>query len=536
MTPPIRPFHLLQRMDDILIVGGGTAGWLTAAYLARHLGKGPGAVRISLIESSEVGTVGVGEGTFPTIARTLAGLGVDEAEFMRESSASFKHGIRFVDWVREPCRHGPASGRRHYFHPFALPRLAVMDLLPYWLLGDAGPGVSLADAVTLQERVCDAGRAPKRASDAAFRGPVNYAYHLDASRFGTFLSKVAKRLGVRHLVGHVDSVELDAQGGIGGVLTREHGRITAGLYVDCTGFRAQLIGAALGVPLRGVSDVLFVDRALAVQVPHEDERAPIAACTIATAQEAGWTWDIALSQRRGIGYVYSSRHCDDAGAESVLREYVGRDLAFRQLRFQLGWRERHWVKNCVAVGLAGGFLEPLESTGILLIEAAACMIAELFQRAGDPEPAARQFNQRMSRRYERIVDFIKLHYHLSRRRDSAFWRDNADPVSAPESLLAHLEMWRHRPPGRFDLEMDHESFALANYQFVLYGMEFETRLDRSRYPHSAPARQEFARVWEAAGRAAAALPAHRELLDRINQAGFGFAEHHAPAAPVAMTR
>lgn len=501
---------------DILIVGGGTAGWLTAAILAKQL-----KVRIALIESSDIPTVGVGEGTFPTIAKTLATLGIDEAEFMRESSAAFKQGIRFVDWVRAP--HG--ARHSHYYHPFALPREPGFELLPYWLSGEAGD-IPYTDAVTLQGKVCDAGRAPKRATDAEFRGPMNYAYHLDAARFGAYLASVARRLGVEHLIGTVEQVELDEQGAIAGVMTREHGRLTAGLYIDCTGFASRLIGHALGSPFRNKNDVLFVDRAVTVQVPYEHERAAIPPFTISTAHEAGWTWDIALAKRRGVGYVYSSRHTDETRAEAVLRNYVGaaaNDLSVKQLKFQVGWRERHWVKNCVAVGLSGGFLEPLESTGILLIEAAAHMIAGLFQPGCEFEHVSRQFNGLMTRRYERIVDFIKLHYYLTQRTDSPFWRDNADRASAPESLLSHLETWGHRPPSRFDFVMDHESFAPANYQFILYGMGFRTpRAGNAPDRQAALARQEFARVRDAAKRAAAALPPHRELLDRVYQAGFSF--------------
>jgi tryptophan halogenase len=509
---------------DILIVGGGTAGWLTAAFLAEALGQGPGASRITLVEASDIPTIGVGEGTFPTIAKTLAALGVDEAEFMRESSAAFKQGIKFVDWARTSS----ADRHSYYYHPFALPREHEgLDLLPHWLSGDAGSGVSLADAVTLQERVCDAGRAPKRPTDADFRGPMNYAYHLDAARFGAYLAKVARGLGVEHRLGTVTNVDLDEQGAIAGVRTREHGLITARLYIDCTGFSSQLIGRAMGVPFIDQSDVLFVDRAVTIQVPYEDDRAAIPPYTVSTAHEAGWTWDIALAKRRGVGYVYSSRHTGDTRAEAVLRDYVGpaaRELTARQLKLQIGWRERHWVKNCVAVGLSGGFLEPLESTGIILIEAAAHMIAGLYQRDGGFEPAARQFNTLMSARYERIVDFIKMHYFLTQRTDSAFWRENADPASAPDSLLAHLDMWRHRPPSRFDFVMDHESFAPANYQFVLYGMGFHTQLTGTGAAarQVALARQEFTRVRDAARRAVAALPPHRELLERLYQAGFSF--------------
>lgn len=526
----------MTTLDDILIVGGGTAGWLTAAYLAKQLGANrPGGVRITLIESSEIGIVGVGEGTFPTILKTLAELGVDEARFMRESSAAFKQGIKFVDWV-----HAPENGRRnHYYHPFALPRQeGGIDLLPYWLMGTAGAGVSFADAVTLQGKVCDAGRAPKRATDAGYRGPMNYAYHLDAGRFAAFLCNVGKEHGVRQLLGNVEAVNLDERGAIASVVTREHGELKAGLYIDCTGFRAELIGRALGVPFKSKNDVLFVDRAVAIQAPYATPDAPIPPYTISTAQEAGWTWDIALDQRRGAGYVYSSNHTDDARAEEVLRNYLGpasRELSARLLKLQIGWRERHWVNNCVAVGLAGGFLEPLESTGIIMIEAAAYMIASFLPRAGAMQPAANQFNQLMNKRYERIVDFIKMHYFLTQRTDSAFWRDNARPSSATDSLLAQLEMWRYRVPTRFDFIMDHETFAVANYNFILYGMDFKTDLSASRanYPSVGLARQELMRVQQAAQRAVWVLPSHRELLARVYEPGFKFSEQ--PSQPQMRT-
>ncbi|HEU4781258.1 MAG TPA: tryptophan halogenase family protein [Steroidobacteraceae bacterium] len=513
-------------IDDILFVGGGTAGWLTAAILAKRTMAHPaGGMRITVVESSDIPTVGVGEGTFPTIARTLAALGVDEAEFMRESGAAFKQGIRFVDWARPP-----EDGRHsHYYHPFALPRRKDLDLLPYWLSGEAGEGVSFADAVTLQEKVCDAGRAPKRVTDAEFRGPMNYAYHLDAARFGAYLRKVAISMGVTHRIATVERVDLAEDGSIAAVSTREHGRITADLYIDCTGFRSELLGRAMGVPFNDKNDVLFVDRAVAVQVPHRMGESSIPPYTISTAHEAGWTWDIALAHRRGVGYVYSSRHTSAVRAEAVLRDYAGRaadEIEVRHLKLQVGWRAQHWVKNCVAVGLSGGFLEPLESTGIILIEAAAFHLSHLLQPGCDLQCVAKQFNGCMTRRYERIVDFIKMHYYLTQRRDTDFWRENALAETAPQSLLAHLQTWRERAPSPFDFAMEDESFAPANYQFVLYGMGFRTAARRAARPDpcAAFARQEFARVREASKRAVAALPAHRELLERVYQAGFSFSD------------
>ncbi len=306
----------MKSFHSVLIVGGGTAGWLTACFLAKTLGQ---AVRITLVESTEIGIIGVGEGTFPSIRATLAAIGLDEARFVRECHATFKQGIRFDHWVRPKG----AAGADHYFHPFSHPSQRSVELLPHWLRGMAGEGVQFADAVTLQKRIADAARGPKRFADADFQGPLNYAYHFDAGRFARLLAEHGRALGVHHVLGTVERVALDDDGAIASVHTREQGALCADLYVDCTGFRAALIGEALGSPFRKVDDVLFVDRALAMQVPYADPSAPIASYTISTAHEAGWTWDIGLHERRGIGYAYSSRHTSAARAEEVLRAYIG---------------------------------------------------------------------------------------------------------------------------------------------------------------------------------------------------------------------
>jgi len=508
-------------IDDILIVGGGTAGWLTAAYLARRLGSlRPDGVRITLIESSEIGIIGVGEGTFPTIQNTLRTIGIDEAQFMRGAGATFKQGIRFVDWKTAP-KDGVHS---HYYHPFASPRLlnGGLDLAPYWLLGAAGD-IPFSDAVTLQDKVCDAGRAPKRLDDPQYGGPMAYAYHFDAGKLANLLRDVGKLTGVKHLLGNVTAVNKAKDGAIASIATAEHGELTADLYIDCTGFAGALIGKAMGGEWIDKSDTLFVDRALAMQVPYDRPDAPVATTTISTAHEAGWTWDIGLPERRGTGYVFSSRHTSEDRAEEILRGYVGKagdGLTPRLLKLKVGHRARHWIKNCVAVGLSGGFLEPLESTGIVLIEAAAYMLARNLPRHGGFEAAARQFNQAMNDRYLRAIDFIKLHYCISQRADNAFWTDNRDPASIPETLRDHLEMWKHRPPNMFDFPNLHESFKYFNYQYILYGMGYPTQVDPAAHDHVALARADFARVQEAGKRAAAGLPDHRLLLNAVHGRGF----------------
>ena len=509
----------MQPIKNVLIVGGGTAGWLTAAFLARTLGtSAPEGVRITLVESSDIGIIGVGEATFPSIRGTLAAIGIDEARFVRESNATFKQGIRYVDWVRPRG----ASGADHYFHPFSQPsqRPGGPDLLPYWLLGAAGPGTAFAEAATMQKRIADASRAPKRVSDGDFLGPMNYAYHFDAGRFAALLATHAKSLGVVHTVATVERVELDAEGSIAAVVTREAGALSADLYIDCTGFRAALIEGALGSPLRAMNDVLFADRALALQVPYPRPDTPIASYTIATAQEAGWTWDIGLQERRGVGYVYSSRHTDDARAEEVLRQHIGpasETLSPRLLKLRVGYREMQWVKNCVSVGLSAGFIEPLESSGIGLIETAAYLIGYLFPFNGDTAPVARVFNDLMRQRYQRIFDFVKMHYCLTQRTDTPFWIDNAEARSVPDSLRERLAMWRCRPPHRMDFITDVEMYPPSSWQYVLYGMEYSTDLGASRaaYPRFVDAQREFAMIRQVSQHALADLPAHRALVEQL---------------------
>jgi len=498
----------------ILIVGGGTAGWLTAAYLARHLALSERShLEVTVLESPDIGPIGVGEGTFPTIRATLQFLGIDERRFIRATAATFKQGIRFVDW---------ACPGQAFLHPFEAPFYTEgTSLVPYWLLQDEATRVPFAQAVTLQARVAAAQRAPKRAHEAAYAGPLNYAYHFDALKLARLLAERARELGVQHVEATLSSVARDERGVIEHVDTLQHGRFQADLYVDCTGFRAELIGGAPGAEFRSVRDVLFADRALACKLPTEpDADAALESCTIATAHEAGWTWEIGLNGSRGIGVVYSSDHMTDDRAAEVLRGYVGPghgELATRRIPFAAGWRGRQWVRNCVAVGLSAGFLEPLEATGLVLIEAAVGMIAEMFPHGGPIEAPARRFNELMNARFENIVNFLKLHYCVSRR-EEPFWRDNAQASSLPERLAEFLEQWKHRPPGRYDFLLDTETFAFFNYQYILYGMGYRTDLHAARadFTQVDEAERLFAKIRRFGDRALADLPDHGALIRQIN--------------------
>ena len=506
----------------ILVVGGGTAGWLTACYLAKVLGAdSPGGPNITLIESAEIGAIGVGEGTFPTIRNTLRTLGIDEAAFLRGASATFKQGIHFADW-----RVTPTDGRHeHYLHPFESPyHLDNIDLVPYWLMQDEATRDAFAATVTFQKRVADAQRAPKRLFEGDYSSRLSYAYHFDATHFARVLATRARELGVVHLTGEISDVHLDDTGAIGSLTSPQHGELTADLYVDCTGFASLLIGKTLNSPFVSVRSNLFADRAVACQVPYAEPDAPINSFTVSTAHEAGWTWDIGLNSRRGIGYVYSSDHTTDDRAEEVLRAYVGPaadGVTPRRIKFNAGYRESQWIKNCVAVGLSASFLEPLESTGIVLIEIAAGYIAEFLPPAGPVDVPAAHFNRLMKTRCEKIVNFLKLHYCLSQRTEP-FWRDNADARSVPEELTYMLEMWKQRPPARFDFLLDVESFAHFNYQYILYGMGFRTDLSaaHSTYRETEAAAKTFAKLTHFGELATRDLPSHREMVDQVYAQGF----------------
>jgi len=509
-------------MKRVIIVGGGTAGWLTAGYLAKRLGADlPGGVAITLVESKEIGILGVGEGTFPTIRKTLATIGVEEAEMIRRCGATFKQGAKFAHW-----RHAPGTGRHdHYLHSFqSTEDRGGLDLLPYWLLGLAGDE-NWDEVNTPQKKASDAHRAPKLPTHPDYVAPLNYAFHFDAVTLAQLLRDQGIANGVTHLIDTVEEV-LTGDDGVAGVRTAANGVLTGDLYIDCTGFRAELIGKALGSPYRSCRDVLFCDTALAIQVPYATEDAPIASYTISTAQEAGWIWDIGLDQRRGIGHVYSSSHTDDARAEAVLRDYVGpaaERLETRKIRFEGGYRETNWVKNCVAIGLSSGFFEPLEATGIVFAEVAAALVANLFPWAGDFETSARQFNHIMRRRYERTLDFIKLHYAISQRRDSDFWRDNVDPSTSRDSLHELLDRWRFRPPTEMDIDTNIDIFTEPSWQYVLYGMGWKTDLSAKSgvYRYHDDARAAFADVQRQADYAIRTLPSNRQLVQYAQTAGFG---------------
>lgn len=477
-----------------------------------------GGLSVTLIESPDIRIIGVGEGTWPTMRASLERIGVPETELFRQCDAAFKQGGQFAGWTT-------GAQDDAYYHPLMVPQgFSQVNLVPHWLR--AGEARSFCDFVTPQGRLCDEGLAPKTITHAEYKGSANYAYHLDAGKFAPFLAKhCVERLGVRHVLADVVAVDQGESGDIESVLTPQVGEISGDLFIDCSGFAALLLGKTLGVGFKECGDILLCDTALAVQVPFERPDSPLASHTIATAQEAGWTWDICLPTRRGVGYVYSSRHSSEEAAREALLRYIGpehKDRPVRKIPIRSGHRATFWRNNCVAIGLAQGFLEPLESSAIVLVEISAKLLAEQMPACREVmDIVAKRFNEVTLYRWGRIIDFLKLHYVLTKRTDSAFWRDNVDPSTVPDRLRDLLELWRYQSPWFFD-EFDRveEVFPAASYQYVLYGMGFRTEVTEEDTADAAPlASQLLEQNARETRELKARLPKNRELIEKITEYG-----------------
>ncbi|HUG46543.1 MAG TPA: tryptophan halogenase family protein [Sphingomicrobium sp.] len=426
---------LAQPSLRIIIVGGGTAGWMTAAALAKLL---PRRCSVHLVESEEIGIVGVGEATLPHIRAFNERIGIAEAEFMATTRATFKLGIDFENWGRIGDR---------YLHPFGTFGRGQSDMgfHQYWLrMRHEGVSVPDLENYSMACMMARLNRFDLPATDpAAIASTFNYAYQFDATLFAPFLRAHAEKFGARRTEGRIVDVELNVESGnIESVLLQSGERISGDLFIDCSGFASLLIGKALDEPFQDWSRWLPADRAAAMPCRTET---PVTPYTTASAMEAGWRWRIPLQHRTGNGYVYSSAFLsDDEACEKIAAAVEGEPIAPpRVLRFRAGRRERSWVKNCIAIGLAGGFLEPLESTSIYLIQAAITSLLELLPERQIADSDRDEFNRVVDLEYDRIRDFLILHYHATERDDSEFW-NYVRTMEIPDSLAEKLELFRRR--------------------------------------------------------------------------------------------
>jgi len=492
----------------ILIVGGGTAGWMAAAYLGRFLRHSP--CKITLVESAKIGSIAVGEATIPTLVGFVRNLRLDEDEFMRRCYATYKLGIRFIDWFEK----GDA-----YWHTFGHCGGLIdgLDLFHFWLKRiRAGSEDGQYASYSLQALLNEADKAPR-----PFDGPSpiiksgTYAYHLDANALAALLKEIATNDGVTHLFDEVREVTLDGPERIERINTESGRQLSADFYIDATGFQGLLIEKALGNPWIDWSKQLLCDRAVVMPLPRDPKMPPY---TRSTGLNAGWMWQIPLSHRVGCGYVYSSAHIDDdaAGNELLANTSSGKpssDLRFLNMR--VGRRQDVWVGNCVSVGLASGFLEPLESTGIYFIQKAMDLLLAYFPDQTFNKTLIGSYNKAMTQTYEEVRDFIVLHYILSQRDDQPFWRDSRN-VPIPDSLRTMMALYEESgfiEPPRATV------FAETSYHHIFSGgrllpRRHSLRADVSDFDEVCRIMDQIKKQNQAQ---AQTLPTHQELMQWMHR-------------------
>lgn len=419
MNPPPR---------SVVILGGGTAGWMTANLLNRRWREH--GTQISLIESTAIGIIGVGEGSTPQLKGFFDALGIAEHEWMPRCNATYKAGIEFVGWSDRP-------GYERYFHPFPTDVDVFTQGQFFYSTRARRTGSDVPahpDPFFVQTRVAREGRAPLAPPNFPFA--VNYSYHFDAHLIGAYLAEFGMARGIRHIDARIASVEVKENGDVGALIAEDGRRFEADFFVDASGFRAAIIEGALNEPHRSFGDNLFNDRAVVAPTPHPP--AGIGACTRSIAKSAGWIWNIPLTNRVGNGYVYSSRYVDPDAAEAEFREHLGLsdDADVRHLQMRCGRIERSWVRNCLAVGLAQGFLEPLEATALHIVVNTVESFLEHWE--GDRRE---EFNGAISRRYEGIRDYLVCHYRTAQRSDTDYWRDATSNEELSDSLKGLMTAW-----------------------------------------------------------------------------------------------
>ena len=505
---------------NVIIVGGGTAGWMAAAALGRFLNNG--YTRITLIESEEIGTIGVGEATIPPLITFNRMLGLNENEFVAATGATFKLGIEFVDWGRLGERYIHPFGRHGqdlqgvHFHQLYLRERRRRDIpdISHWCLSAVAAGL---------------GRFGRPAEGA--KAPLNelfYAFHFDAGRYARYLREYAERAGVRRIEGKVADVALRAADGFVEAVTLADGqRIAGDLFIDCSGFRGLLIEQALQTGYESWQDWLPCDRAIAVPSALTGEPDPF---TRATAREAGWQWRIPLQHRMGNGHVYCSRFIDDDAAERTLLDNLeGAPLAEpRRLSFVTGRRKASWNRNVVALGLSSGFIEPLESTSIHFIQSGLQRLIALFPDKRFDPLEREEYNRQMQDLYEDVRDFIVLHYKATQRDDTPFWRHCRD-MAIPDSLARKIALFEGK--GRLFRE-GKELFGVSSWVAVCLGQnivpeDYEPAVDALDEEKVATAFEQMRRDYRAT---AEKLPTHGEFIRRCAPAPFAAAPSVAPVS------
>lgn len=467
----------------IVIVGGGSAGWMTAAYLSKALDRG---VSIQLVESANIGTVGVGEATFSTIRLFFEFLGLQEEDWMCHCNASYKLAIRFVDWNAE---------KRHFYHPFQrFDSVGGTAIIEWWLKLKRDTAPFDYSCFTVPA-ICDALKSPRFRDGHVFDAKVDgylsssdpakallleelkiqypYAYHFDAGLIANFMSGYAQQRGVRQIIDDVVAVNLSPEGSIESICTEKHGVIQGDLFIDCTGFRGLLINETLKEPFLPFAESLPCDRAIAIQAPSNPEAEGIQPYTTATALSSGWVWNIPLYHRTGTGYVYCSSFQSPDAAEQEFRQHLGKrseGCKAKHIKMRIGRNRNSWVKNCVAIGLSSGFVEPLESTGIFFIQHGIEQLVAHFPRKGFEEEIIRSYNQAVADVIDGVREFLTLHYAASTRNDTPFWKATKTDFVVPAELKERLQLWKRRLPTNRSINPRYHGFEAYSYSVMLLGL------------------------------------------------------------------
>ncbi|MBV9161927.1 MAG: tryptophan 7-halogenase [Pseudonocardiales bacterium] len=511
-------------VNSIVIVGGGTAGWMSAAYLTAAFGP---RLSVTLVESDRVSTIGVGEATFSTIRHFFDYLGLTEEQWMPHCSASYKLAIRFENWSKPG---------HHFYHPFEQLRVAGGFTLADWwlLLGDRTDSFDRHCFIT--PALCETKRSPRHFDGSLFtddldehtgrstlaeqRAQFPYAYHFDADLLAKFLARYGTERGVRHVVDDVIGVGQDERGWITHVDTCNHGPLTADLFIDCTGFRGLLINQTLGERFQSFNDVLPNNRAVSLRVPRDIQRLGMAPYTTATAMGAGWIWTIPLFGREGTGYVYSDSFCTPDEAEHTLRKFAAPDqddLSVNHITMRIGRNTRAWVHNCVAVGLSNAFVEPLESTGIFFIQYAIEELVKHFPDARWDPALVQRYNDRLAHVVDGVKEFLILHYRAAGRDDTLYWKE-AKIREIPASLAERLELATRLLLDESTIYPAYHGFEAYSWNTMILGLGSGPKRARPALelmnPELACAR--FAVIRRYSDKLAASLPSCFEYLTTLH--------------------
>jgi tryptophan halogenase len=460
-----------KAVSSIVIVGGGSAGWITALYLNK-LYQQQQNVSITVIESPNIGVIGVGEATVHSIRFLFAAMGIDESELLRETNATLKTGILFENWMKANL-----AGQQHqYFHPFEQVQLGTgIDLSTRWLASEQRRYQRYDQGISLSAHLMALNNSPKTAQSPPYHGIVPYGYHIDAVLLGRFLRAKATAAGVVHIEATVNDVVV-SNNKIKQVKTSE-GVYSADFFIDCTGFKGELINQLATNNWRSFAAALPCNKAVAMQLAYDEQQPNPRSYTTATALEYGWAWQIDLVNRRGTGYVYDSRYLTPEQAEQRLIDFHGGTakinvLKTNHLSMNVGCCKAFWVGNCVAIGLSGGFIEPLESTGLHVINVGVRLLATHLQAAEPTQAIRDNYNRLLNGVYDDLKQFIILHYCLSDRDDTEFWQHAQDSVKQCPHLQQLLSVWQHKVCEYFDLAGSFSTtFTDENYRYILYGMQ-----------------------------------------------------------------